>query len=151
MSFAELSRDEIESKAGTRHAVTGLTYPAEGLQPYYEWLVRALHLLAESSAGSLRVGPEAGAEAVVRVAPGRATIGGVAVAYEGGLVKLAEMNNDVALVWLEDGGGGAGVVQAAPSSAGWPGGGHIKLAEVTLEAGKIAAVLDRRFEAVFQG
>ena len=149
MVVRELAEAEIEALVGSRHGVTGLEYPANGLQPYYAWLVRALHLLAESSAGALRVARDAGSVTAVRVMPGRATVDDVVVAYEGGELELASLNNDTALVWLVEDGGEA-KVEAGASGDGWPGEAHIKLAEVELAEGVIVGVVDRRFETMLK-
>jgi hypothetical protein len=150
MSIQELSPAEIEALVGSRHAAAGIEYPPAGLQPYYHWLVRTLHLLAESSAGALRVARDDVGPMVVAIAPGRASIDNVPLAYAGGTVDLAPFDGDTALVWLCDGGGGAAAVDAASVGTGWPGVNHIKLAEVTLMDGQIVAILDRRFETVFR-
>jgi hypothetical protein len=148
MAIEELSSADIEQRVGTRHPRTGLEYPPSGLQPYYQWLMRALHLLAESSAGALRVARDDTSLTTVRVLPGRASIAGVALDYPGGTLDLAALNNDTAYVWLEDDGGAQ--VKTATDATGWPSGAHIKLAEVTLSAGEITAVLDRRFETMLK-
>jgi hypothetical protein len=144
MTIKELTPDQIEQRVGTRHAGTGIEYPPSGLQPYYHWLMRTLHLLAESSAAALRVARDDADATTIRVLPGRASIGGVALAYAGGTVDLAAHNNDTAYVWLEDDGGAT--VKTAGAATGWPATAHIKLAEVTLAGGEITDVLDRRFE-----
>ena len=149
MVVRELTEAEIEALVGARHEVTGLAYPANGLQPYYAWLVRTLHLLAESSAGALRVARDAESATAVRVMPGRATVDGVVVAYEGGELDLALHNNDTALVWLVEDAEQA-KVEAGASGDGWPVGPHIKLAEVELAEGAIVNVLDRRFETMLK-
>jgi hypothetical protein len=149
MTIRELTNEEIETLVGTRHAGTGMEYPPNGLQPYYQWLMRALHLLAEASASALRVAPDQDTPTAVCVAPGRATVGGSVLAYTGGTVDLAAFNNATAYVWLHDAGGAA--VTAGASSAGWPATPHLKLAEVTLAGGQITSILDRRFEAMLCG
>jgi hypothetical protein len=149
MAVRELSAEEIEALVGTRHGVTGMEYPPQGLQPYYQWLIRTLHLLAESSAGALRVAQDASSPTAVTVAPGRASIQGVALSYEGGVIDLAGFNNDTVYVWLFDDSGAAAVGFGAEGD-GWPVQAHIKLAQVTLEAGAITGILDRRFETVFR-
>lgn len=147
MTIQDLSAEQITALVGTRHAVTGVEYPPGGLQPYYEWLVRTLHHLAESSAGALRVARSSASATAVVVSPGRASIGGVALAFEGETLELATFNNSTVLVWLEDL-AGAAVIGHGASAGGWPGGLHIKLAEVTVAAGEVTAVLDRRFETI---
>ena len=149
MTIEQLSPSEIEQRAGTRHAATGIEYPPNGLQPYYHWLIRTLHLLAESSAAALRVARDDTSAATVRILPGRASIGGAPLVYDGGTVDLGPYNNDTAYLWLEDDGGAA--IKTASDGGGWPGGAHIKLAEVTLADGEITDILDRRFESMLKG
>lgn len=149
MAIKELSPDQITELVGTRHPAVGFEYPPDGLQPYYQWLVRTLHLLAESGAGALRVAREETGGAKVHVAPGRASISDVVLVYAGGSIDLGSYNNDTALLWLADDGGEA-KIEVASESTGWPGESHIKLAEVTLEAGEIVNILDRRFEAMLR-
>ena len=150
MAIQELSLSEIESLVGTRHAVTGVEYPANGLQPYYRWLVSALHLLAEASAGAVRVGRDDANETTVRVSPGRATLNGIILVFAGEERDLAIFNNDTAYVWLYDDGGVASVGVGA-SGGGWPVFAHIKLAEVILASGGIVEILDRRHETIVRG
>lgn len=149
MSIKQLSSDQIANLVGTRHPATGFEYPPDGLQPYYQWLVRTLHLLAESGAGALRVTRDEAGPTKVHVAPGRASIADVPLAYPGGTIDLASYNNDTALLWLADDDGEAAIT-VVNESTGWPGASHIKLAEVTLEAGEIVDVLDRRFETILR-
>jgi hypothetical protein len=149
MSIQELTSAEIEALVGTRHPATGMEYPPVGLQPYYDWLLRTLHLLAESSAGALRVAGDDGGAMTVAVTPGRVSIDAVPLDFPGGTLDLTAFDNDTALLWLYDGGGTA-AVGAALAGDGWPGVNHIKLAEVTLAEGQIVAILDRRFETIFR-
>ena len=149
MAIRPLTSDQIDSLVGTRHSTAGIEYPPDGLQPYYEWLVRTLHLLAESSCGSFRVARDEANDTTVRIAPGRAEISGVVLEFAGGSEDLAAYNNDTAYLWLEDNGGSA-QVGIGTDANGWPGGAHIKLAEVTLAAGQIDTILDRRFETIFR-
>lgn len=149
MTIEQLSSQQIDQLVGTHHASTGIEYPPEGMQPYYQWLVRTLHLLAESSAANLRVSRAADAPTSVYVAPGRASIAEVVLAHAGETIDLAAHNNDTAYVWLADDDGSASIgVDSAAN--GWPGGDHIKLAEVTLAAGEITDILDRRFETMMR-
>ena len=147
MSIEELNPSEIEQRVGTRHALTGIEYPPDGLQPYYHWLVRTLHLLAESSAAALRVAKDDADQTTVRIMPGRASIAGVALSFEGGTRDLSSYNNTTAYLWLHNDNGSA-AIGVDSASNGWPGTDHLKLAEVTLSAGQITDVLDRRFETM---
>ena len=150
MPLTPPSADALHSFVGTVHPVTGVLYPPPGMQPYWEWLVGAVHLLSESSAGQLKVWAAGDLPEGVWIAAGRATIGSKAVAYEGGTLSLAAFNNATAHLWLAESGGDA-VVEAGAAGDGWPTASHIRLAEVTLESGRVTAVLDRRWEAAFRG
>jgi hypothetical protein len=149
MAIKELTAQAMELLVGTRHASTGFEFPANGLQPYYEWLIRALYLLGESSAGALRVAEDDVNATTVWIAPGRASIAAVTLAYGGGTLELGSYNNDTAYVWLYDDAGNAAIGIGA-AAGGWPAGNHIKLAEVTLSSGAITEILDRRFETIFR-
>ncbi len=148
MSIQELSPDEIDALVGTRHPVTGVEYPPNGLQPYYHWLIRALHLLSESSIGAFRVAKEETSGTTVRVAPGRATLSGVVLGYPGGNIDLSGFNNDTAYVWLHNN-AGSPAVGTAPDATGWPGTTHLKLAEVTIASGQVTQIIDRRIDHLF--
>ena len=148
MAIKELSGDDVSSLVGTRHSITGIEYPPNGLQPYYLWITRTLHLLAESSLGHFRVSESDDADTHIHIAPGKATISGTILNYVGETVDLTSYNNDVAHVWLRDN-AGAPAINTGPDSAGWPAYPHIKLAEVTLIAGRIVQITDRRLETVF--
>jgi len=149
MPSADLSTQAIGDLVGSRHTVTGTEFPPAGLQPYHDWLIRTLHRLAEGSAGALRVERSDQSPMSVCVAPGRASIAGVALSLDESTLDLSGFNNDTALIWLADN-AAAAELNAASHSTGWPGSAHLKLAEVTLSAGAISGVLDRRFETVFR-
>ncbi|MEM9294952.1 MAG: hypothetical protein AAGA57_04045 [Planctomycetota bacterium] len=150
MAAQDLSSETIQSLIGTRHPVAGLEFPPRGLQPYYEWLIRALAHLADASFGALRVAPDDQGPLFVRIAPGRATINGVVAALDTpATLDLSALNNQTAYVWLTENAGVA-VPLSGPSSAGWPATPHLKLAEFTLSAGGITQSIDRRLETVFQ-
>lgn len=148
MSIKELSPDEIDALVGTRHPMTGVEYPPNGLQPYYHWLIRSLHLISESTIGALRVAAEDASSATVRVAPGRASISGVVLAYAGETIDLSGFNNDTAYVWLYNDAGSA-AIGTATDATGWPGGTHLKLAEVVIASGQITQIVDRRIDHLF--
>ena len=147
MAIQELTADEIRALVGSRLEPTGIQVPPAGLQPYYDWLIQSLDLLSQSSAGDYRVALDDASATTVRVAPGRASIGGIALSYAGGTFDLAIYNNDTALIALEDN-AASPAITLSTSAAGWPVATHIKLAETTLSAGQITSVLDRRFETM---
>jgi hypothetical protein len=149
MASQDLSTQQIAALVGTTHPVTGLAYPEAGLQPYYDWLIRSLHRLAEASAGDLRVWQDDDEPASVWVAPGRCSIAGAALAYPGGSLSLGAYNNSTALIWLQDN-AGAAQLGVADTAAGWPAGDHLKLAEATLSAGQITLIADRRFDTLLK-
>ena len=147
MSIQELTSEEIQSLVGTRHPITAMEYPPPGMRPYYEWLLRSLHLLSESSAGALRVARDDDSATTIHLSPGRATLSGTVLDVSEQSIDLASYNNDTALVWLEDNSGPQ--IGTTDSATGWPVGVHLKLAEVALSAGEITDILDRRFETIF--
>lgn len=149
MGYRDMELDEIQALVGERHAVTGMEYPPQGLQPYYQWLISSLHQLAQASAGAFRVDRDADVLTSVYVAPGRATVDGVVLVHQGGSVALAIYNNALAYIWLENE-SGAAKIGVGESTEGWPVALHIKLAEVTLAGGVITGVLDRRFESMLR-
>jgi hypothetical protein len=149
MAIEQLSGEAIEQRIGTQHEQTGIEYPSRGLQPYYEWLIRTLHLLAESSAAALRVARDEQSATMIRILPGRASIDGTALAYAGGTQELGSFNNDTAYVALIET-SGQPAIDVRTASNGWPSAAHIKLAEVTLDGGAITAVVDRRFETMLK-
>ncbi|MGB0766423.1 MAG: hypothetical protein ACPGYV_01795 [Phycisphaeraceae bacterium] len=149
MSSQDLTSEQIAALVGGRHPTVGLTYPEAGLQPYYEWLIDALHRLAESSAGDLRVWQDAGAAASISIAPGRCSIAGQALHYAGGTVDLGLYNNSTALVWLQDN-AGAAEIATGDIGAGWPIGDHLRLAQVQLASGAITLITDLRFETLLK-
>lgn len=148
MTLQTLTLDQAIARIGQRHARTGLEYPRPGLQPYFEWLLASLELLADASAGDFRVVREDGAATSVRIMPGRASIGGVKLAFDGQVIDLAAYDEQTALLWLENSGGAA--LNFTDSASGWPASAHIPLAEVTLAGGEITSVTDLRFETLFK-
>lgn len=149
MTISLLPSQQLASLVGSRHATTGVEYPQPGMQPYYDWLVQSLHLLAEASAGALRVARAADNDTSVQIMPGRASISDVPLNFVGLQLDLASYNNDAVLLWLYDNAGEPAIGHDTAAN-GWPAGAHIKLAEVTLTAGQITDILDRRFETIFR-
>lgn len=149
MPSLNLTPAQIQDLIGERHATTGIEFPPAGLQPYHHWLIQTLHRLAESSAGGLRVQRSEVSTTSITIAPGRASIGGVALSLQATELELAIYNNATAYVWLEDD-SGQPAVGTENATTGWPATDHIKLAEVALDSGQIVSVLDRRFETIFR-
>ena len=151
MPSLDLDPVQIQALIGTRHATTGITFPPAGLVPYHHWLIQTLHRLAEASFGALRCQPDDQDPASVGIAPGRASIGAAVLELEPTTLDLATFNNDTALVALTvDTGTSGPLVTATRGADGWPGGPHLKLAEVTLAGGQVQQVVDRRLDAVFR-
>ncbi len=148
MSIRLADSTEVRDLAGQRHASTGIAFPPQGLQPYYDWLLQTLSLLADASCGPLRVSRDDGSSTAVHLSPGRCSINGVVLDVPAQSLELAAMNNDTALLWITDDEGDATLGHASANSGDWPATMHIKLAEVTLAAGRITAILDRRFETI---
>ena len=145
----DLTSQQIADLVGSAHPITGLTYPEAGLQPYYAWLINALHRLSETSAGDLRVSQDADAAASVWVAPGRCSIAGQALGFSGTAIDLGTFNNSTALIWLQDNAGTAEVA-SADAGSGWPASDHLKLATVQLDNGSITSITDHRFETILK-
>lgn len=134
---------------GTRGARSGVRYPAQGERSWHEWLVGALWHLDLAGAGSMQVREDDANATTVRIMAGRYRIHGTVLAYAGGAVDLAAHNNDTAYVWAYNSSGSAAILFGADGS-GWPGTAHLKLAEVTLSAGAITAIVDRRLDGLLQ-
>lgn len=147
MAPRELTAQELLDRVGDRHPVTGIEYPPEGMQPYYAWLLRSLHLLAEASAGHLRVAPDEASDSTLDIAPGRCTIAGVALDHPPQTLDLAAINESTAFVWAHAA-DNAALADAGPASAGWPSTPHIPLAIVALDAGRIQSVTDLRAQSM---
>ncbi|MEM6394599.1 MAG: hypothetical protein AAF797_17670 [Planctomycetota bacterium] len=142
-----ISIDSLGSPGGSADPffATGVPFIANGQQPHYDLLVQQLHQLLRVLAplNSLRVYQDDSAATTVGIAAGRCTIGGSVLVYTGGTVSgLAD--NDTTLIWAEDSSGFA--IGSAVDGTGWPGGTHLKLAEVTVVGGVITQILDRRIE-----
>lgn len=146
MHVEQLTSEQIDSLVGTRDGLTDIAYPPQGLQPYHQWLIQTLHRLAACSLGAWRVDRAPDEPMMIAIAPGRASIDEVVVAYDGGTLDLASFNNATAHVWLAEDEGEA-VVDAGSD---WPESTHLKLAEVMLSEGRIADLIDRRLEALFR-
>lgn len=144
MAIKLLTQSQIHELVQTTHPKVGLTYPPAGMVPYYQWLMQTLHELAQTAAADLHVSLSDQADTQVRIAPGRGSIDGAAIQLEAQTVNLATYNNDQALLWVELDGSDPAIGHATQAT-GWPAGSHLKLATVTLDAGKITDVADMRF------
>jgi len=139
-----LSQNEIEQLVNTCHHHTGIAYPPPGLQPYYCWLINTIHRLANCCSSDFLVTRSDLNSTSVYIAPGRACIAGQTIVYGGEDIELSQYNNSTVYIYLQNSG-----VAACSSNDGWPESGHLKLAELSIEAANIINITDRRFEAVF--
>ncbi|WP_428387605.1 hypothetical protein [Mucisphaera sp.] len=144
-----LREQELDLLVGQQHVSAGFVYPERGLNPYYGWLMNTLKLLADGSMSDFRVLEADALAPSVAVLPGRASLDGVPVSYDGSVLALGSFNNSVAYIWLRESGNQA-VVEAGLSTGGWPVVTHIKLAEVTVSEGSVVAIVDRRKETILQ-
>lgn len=152
MGIKDLTQSEATALEGTRHPVSRVLYPAEGLSPYYTWLRATLKQLGDAAAGWLRVHESDESDTHVYVAPGRAIIDGVVLTWDGADIDLSAHTSDVAYVWLYND-GGSGAIDFGADGDGWPDSGttpHIKLAEVTLDGDGVDSILDRRNETMLR-
>lgn len=150
MSEKLLTDDEALALSGTTDAATGLVHTTVGQfnhaadRKRVDDQVRRVALLANN----LRVYEVEGNADAIGVRPGRCQLAGVAYSYAGldpAVDSLA--NNDTTYIWAEDDGGGALQIDSAIDATGWPSNPHLKLAEVTLAAGVITSIVDRRADA----
>ena len=150
MSVKALSQSAISALANARSVVMGfLIAPIGSVQPSYYWLMNAF-LQADRAVVPIACGlvqPDDANNTTINIAAGRCSIGGVVLAYAGGTVDLSAANNATSYVWIYNNSGAATIGHA---TGGWPSSStrHIKLAEVTLSAGLITQILDRRGEAI---
>ena len=105
---------------------------------------------AKRQPGALRVNRDDTTDTTVRIESGRATMEGVVLAWPGGTIDLALFNNETVYVWLDDVGGGIPQIGHDCAANGWPTTTHLKLAEVTVSAGQVTTIVDRRFETILQ-
>jgi len=86
----------------------------------------------------------------VGVRAGRVFDGSSSIVFSGADPAVDNLaNNDVTYVWLESDGAGGLRVSSAIDATGWPATQHIKLAQVTMAAGVVSQVLDRRGEHLY--
>ncbi len=133
---------------GTRHEKTGAKYEAKNTEGWWEWIMSTLYHLGEASAGWLQVREDDSSALAVRVTPGRASFDGAAYSYAGGVVS-GLTNNDTTYIWAEIDGGSL-TIDSGIDGSGWPATAHLKLAEVTISAGAISGIVDRRQELMLR-
>lgn len=134
--------DDATLLAMEQDAATGVEMIPTGKSPYFlefRKLVQRL-LLATTRANDLRV--YADGDLSVGVRPGRCTIGDTAIDFAGA-ETIALANNATTRLWLA----ADGSVQTSTTAMPTDRTSFLPLAEVTTEAGGIAAIADRRGEA----
>ncbi len=152
----ELHLDDTtaDALAGTTDASTGLPYPGDSDDPWLAARNRAdSHLRAMAVRGNdFRVYPIKDNADALGVRAGRFAFGSTVLVYAGedpdanvGLDGLTD--NDTTYVWLYSVAGVA-TIGTGIASGGWPSVPHVKLAEVTMVAGVITLILDRRGEGL---
>jgi hypothetical protein len=151
MSELLLTESQATSLYGTEFAGVGVVLPNATQNNWGADRNRADSRLVDVAmlANALRVYPvEANVDAV-GVRPGRCTINGVVYSFAGTDPAVdAITNNDTTYVWGQDDGGGLLEILSAIDATGWPVTAHIKLAEVTMAAGIITLITDRRAECM---
>lgn len=143
MAIEDLTTTQVNALVGTRHDRAGFEYPASGLQPYYNWLIRTLNHLGESTVG-LRVVEIDGNADAIGVTAGAIQMGnGDVLAYAGDVDSGGAIDgltdDDTTYVWAEIS-AGAISISSAIDGTGWPSKPHVKLAEVTMASGVITSI-----------
>lgn len=146
-----MTDDEAAELYGTQDTDTGLVYPSVTVNNWGPPRTRfdaGLIALAKL-ANNLRVYEVADNADAVGVMPGRVAFDGTGYAYAGGDPAVdALANNDTTYVWAYLS-GGVVTIASALDATGWPAYQHVKLAEVTMTAGVISELVDRRGESLF--
>lgn len=145
MAVKDPSNTETLSLVNSRSNRSGWLWAEAGLKPFYFWLMSTLFHLDAATVADFLVKRDDASATTVRVLAGRCAISGTGASFAGQAVDLAAYNNATANLALV-------VVDGAPAinvASTWPGGTHHKLASVTLAAGQITAMVDRRFEKHF--
>lgn len=136
-----------DAEAATKYGTTdrGLTYPAVTNNNWGPDVIRSLFRLLEMTLDDLQAyQTDANADSV-GVRAGRGVIDGTNCTYAGADEAVTSLaNNDTTYVWATAS-SGAIAIASAIDGTGWPSVPHIKLAEVTMAAGVISALVDRRY------
>ncbi|MBL4699979.1 MAG: hypothetical protein JKX85_01865 [Phycisphaeraceae bacterium] len=150
MAEKQLTDTQANALAATTDAATGITYPTANQDP---WLAAYNRQLDQVNAVALRGNDfrvyeiEANADAI-GVRPGRDLFGSTVLIYAGEYPAIDGLtDNDTTYIWLYDAAGTA-TIGSAIDGTGWPAIPHRKLAEVTMLAGVITTILDRRSEGL---
>lgn len=142
---------ELSALHGTTDADTDFPWPAR-IRNWANARAKADNHLRKmaSLANALRVFETDDAADSIGVHAGRAVFNGTAYAYAGADPAVSSLaNNDTTYVWAYIT-GGALAINSAIDATGWPAIPHIKLAEVTMAAAVITAILDRRPEMMLR-
>lgn len=149
MAIKQLSDDDALALNGTTDADTGLEYPQLLQARWAEAILRGLNTFLLAALPDLRVVEVVGNADAVAVLPGAVVIAGNAYDYAGeDPAADALTDNDVTYIWLQLDGAGGVEIASAIDGTGWPAQAHVKLAEVTMVAGAITGIVDRRLDPV---
>jgi len=149
MAEKQLTDSAATALAGTTDGTTGVVHPSSGADPWLAAYMRHLDQtrVIATATNNLRVYEVDSNPDAVGVRTGRGVIGGVIYSYAGldpAVDGLAD--NDTTYLWAEDNGAGVLQVDSVIDATGWPNMPHIKLAEVTMAAGVITGIIDRRVD-----
>jgi hypothetical protein len=146
MSITQLTDTEALALSGVTNTETRATHTVVGQFNHAaarKRLDARILELCELNA-ELEVYKDTAAATTVGIGAGRRNLGNNAVVYAGGTVSLSAYNNATGLVWLYSNSGTATI----GTGSSWPSYPHWKLAEVTIAAGVITGILDRRNEGL---
>lgn len=145
MAQKQLTDAEAANLYGTTDA-NGMPTPAVTKNNWGPDMVRSLARLSAIGFADLQVYETDDAADAIAVRSGRITIRGTAYTYAGADPAVSSIaNNDTTYVYAYVA-GGAIAIGSALDATGWPALSHVKLAEVTLAAGVITAIVDRRLD-----
>lgn len=146
MAQKQLTDAEAASLYGTTDADSGVPTPAVTKNNWGPDMVRTIDRLSAVAFDDLQVYETDDADDSIAVRPGRVAIRGTGYTYAGADPAVSSVaNNDTTYVWAYVS-GGAIAIGSAIDATGWPATPHVKLAEVTLSAGAITTIVDRRFD-----
>ncbi len=137
--------EEINALTGLTDTGTGIVYPANGLQPYYLWLMQTIHQLNACTDTNYKTWDSAESDTSVYISQGKCRISGTDLTSLNGTIELAQFNNSTVNIAIIDGNtqgqSGVGIIER---NTIWPSIDHFKIAKVTLANGKITNIKDQR-------
>lgn len=149
MAETQLSDAAALELSGTTDADTGVQYPERSLNnwaaAFFRWVAQTIKAFA--TANHFRIHEVDGNPDAVGIRGGRTKCAGVLATYattETLIDSLAD--NDTTYIYLYVDGSGTTQISSSLDAVGWPTSAHLRLAEVTMAAGAITAILDRRAE-----